>query len=68
MFYKDYHNYKSDTITKEEKLICADSRKNFDEVSELLNFSEFYYRDTNAPGIVDNMIDESCLKRQEKHV
>lgn len=40
---------KGDTITKEEKLICADGRKNFDEPGYWELFSEFYYRDTNAP-------------------
>ena len=37
---------KGDTITKEEKLICADGRKNFDLPELLELFSEFYYRDT----------------------
>tara|TARA_Y100000015_G_scaffold41563_1_gene47820 strand:+ start:220 stop:588 length:369 start_codon:yes stop_codon:yes gene_type:complete len=40
---------KGDTVTKEEKLICADGRKNFDEPGYWELFSEFYYRDTNAP-------------------
>ena len=38
-----------DVVTKEEKLICADGRKNFDEPGYWELFSEFYYRDTNAP-------------------
>ena len=33
----------------QEKLICADGRKNFDEPGYWELFSEFYYRDTNAP-------------------
>ena len=40
---------KGDTVTKEEKLICADGRKNFDEPGYWELFSEFYYRDTNVP-------------------
>ena len=40
---------KDDVVTKEEKLICADGRKNFDEPGYWELFSEFYYRDTNAP-------------------
>ena len=40
---------KGNTVTKEEKLICADGRKNFDEPGYWELFSEFYYRDTNAP-------------------
>ena len=36
-------------LTKEEKLICADGRKNFDEPGYWELFSEFYYRDTNVP-------------------
>ena len=37
------------TITTEEKLICADGRKNFDEPGYWELFSEFYYRDNNTP-------------------
>ena len=40
---------KDDVVTKEEKLICADGRKNFDEPGYWELFSEFYYRDTNVP-------------------
>ena len=40
---------KGDTVTKEENLICADGRKNFDEPGYWELFSEFYYRDTNVP-------------------
>lgn len=40
---------KDDVVTKEEQLICADGRKNFDEPGYWELFSEFYYRDTNAP-------------------
>ena len=40
---------KGDTVTKEEKLICADGRKNFDEPGYWELYSEFYYRDTNTP-------------------
>ena len=36
-------------ITKEEKLVCADGRKNFDEPGYWELFSEFYYRDNNTP-------------------
>ena len=36
-------------ITKEEKLVCADGRKNFDEPGSWELFSEFYYRDNNTP-------------------
>ena len=40
---------KGDIVEKEEKLVCADGRKNFDEPGYWELFSEFYYRDTNAP-------------------
>jgi hypothetical protein len=33
---------KDDVVTKEEKLICADGRKNFDEPGYWDLFSEFY--------------------------
>ena len=48
-FTKIITTIKDDVITKEEKLICADGRKNFDEPGYWELFSEFYYRDTNAP-------------------
>jgi hypothetical protein len=40
---------KDDTVTKEEKLICADGRKNFDTPGYWDLYAEFYYRDTNTP-------------------
>jgi len=48
-FTKIITTIKDDVVTKEEKLICADGRKNFDEPGYWELFSEFYYRDTNAP-------------------
>ena len=51
---------KGDTITKEEKLICADGRKNFDEPGYWELFSEFYYRDTNVPRYCRDY-DRPCL-------
>ena len=48
-FTKIITTIKGDIVEKEEKLVCADGRKNFDEPGYWELFSEFYYRDTNAP-------------------
>ena len=60
---------KDDVVTKEEQLICADGRKNFDEPGYWELFSEFYYRDTNAPRYCRHYDRPNhALERQEKHV
>ena len=60
---------KGDTVTKEEKLICADGRKNFDEPVIGNCFQNFIIEIQMPLGIVDIMIDRiMLLKRQEKHV